>query len=225
MFFIKSFRKKLHLNRVEYRDKSNMCIVHMPDGRTKYNPKYIKWVCIRFKGANSVIEIWLSHKLNGSVFILYNNDHFIINAGVAAEIFVIGSAGCSGGAVLNIGENSSLNNTKFYLNSCPGASISLGKDCMFSTDVTLWASDTHQITDCSSQLVINNRSGIIIGDHVWCGTRCTILKTTEILDNTVIGAASVVSGKFDVGNVILAGNPARVIKSGIDWKRDSLPDK
>lgn len=225
MLFIKTIRKSLHLSKIKYRDNSNRLIIHMPNGRIIRNPRYVKHFNVRFKGKNSTIEIYLPCNLNSSLFVLYNNDHFIINKNVSADIFAIGSACVPGygGAKLIIGENCSLNNTKFYLNSCPNAFIELGNDCMFSMDITLWASDTHQIIDCGTGKIINKRYGIKIGNHVWCGTRCTILKDTIIQDNSIIGANSVVSGKFDVGNIIIAGHPAKQIKSGIDWKRESLP--
>ena len=50
-----------------------------------------------------------------------------------------------------------------------------------------------------------------IGQNVFIGCNCLILKGTEIGDDCVIGAGSVVSGKFEAGSVI-AGNPAKVIK-------------
>ena len=160
--------------------------------------------------------------MKGSRFLLFDGDHFVIKKTVGA-IFVMGGALCSGGAKLFIDEGCSLNNTHFYLNSCPNAFVHLGKDCMFSTDITIWASDTHQIIDANSK-VINHIYGVTIGNHVWCGTRCTILKNTIVSDNSVIGAASVVCGHFNEPNIIIAGNPARKIKENINWLRESLPD-
>lgn len=214
------FTKNLH--KIRYRDKSNRFILHKSDGTIIQNPKYIRDYIVRFKGKNSTIEIYEPCRLNGSKIMLFDNDYFVIKK-TWGTIFVMGGSTCSGHAQLFIDEGCSLNHTHFYLNSCPGAFIKLGRDCMFSTEVAIWASDTHQILDKENKKILNNTCGVVIGNHVWCGTRCTILKGARVSDNSIIGAASVVSGQFEQPNIIIAGNPARKIKENIDWARDSLP--
>ncbi len=51
-----------------------------------------------------------------------------------------------------------------------------------------------------------------IGNNVFIGVNSIILKGTEIGDNSVIGAGSVVAGIIPP-NVIAAGNPCKVIKT------------
>ena len=51
---------------------------------------------------------------------------------------------------------------------------------------------------------------IIIGNNVHIGINCTVLLNTIIGDNCIIGAGSVVRGRFPENSVI-AGNPAKVI--------------
>ncbi len=55
-----------------------------------------------------------------------------------------------------------------------------------------------------------------IGNNVFIGARTIILPGTTIGDNTIIGAGSVVKGNIPSG-VIVAGNPAKVIKSIEDY--------
>lgn len=52
---------------------------------------------------------------------------------------------------------------------------------------------------------------ITIGDGCFIGANSIILKGTTLGKNCVVGAGSVVSGIFP-DNVIIAGNPARIIK-------------
>jgi acetyltransferase-like isoleucine patch superfamily enzyme len=49
-----------------------------------------------------------------------------------------------------------------------------------------------------------------IGNNVFIGDNCTILPNTTIEDNCVVGAGSVVRGKFPENSVII-GNPAKIV--------------
>jgi len=53
---------------------------------------------------------------------------------------------------------------------------------------------------------------IFISDNVWIGYGCAIMKGVHIGENSIIGINSVVI-KDVPANVIVAGNPARVIKN------------
>lgn len=53
--------------------------------------------------------------------------------------------------------------------------------------------------------------GITIGDDVWIGAQCSILKGAHIGDGAVVGAQSLVN-KFVPENAIVAGTPCKVIK-------------
>jgi acetyltransferase-like isoleucine patch superfamily enzyme len=51
-----------------------------------------------------------------------------------------------------------------------------------------------------------------IGNHVWIGMRATILKGVTVGDNSIVGAASVVTKDVEP-NTIVAGNPAKKIRN------------
>lgn len=54
---------------------------------------------------------------------------------------------------------------------------------------------------------------IIIGKNCWIGMNAVILPEVELGDYTIVGANSVVTKKFPDGYSVIAGNPARIIKS------------
>jgi acetyltransferase-like isoleucine patch superfamily enzyme len=58
---------------------------------------------------------------------------------------------------------------------------------------------------------------IVLGDHVWVGSHVKIFKGVTVADGCVIAGGSAVQQSFDVPRSLIAGNPARVVKSDVDW--------
>lgn len=216
------FFKKLKLYRVRYgKNTGNVLTLHNPDGSIVTNPRYIRGIHIRFNGRRSRIDLYRPYNLNGAKFTLFDDDNFVVNRGSSGNFFVLGG----GKTRLVVGHDCCLQNAYFCLYGHPGVSICVGDGCLFSSDVTIWASDTHQILDNNTGKIINNtKRSLVIGNRVWIGTRCTILKGTRISDDTVVGAASVVCGQFNESNIIIAGNPARKVRDGISWRPDTIPE-
>lgn len=57
---------------------------------------------------------------------------------------------------------------------------------------------------------------IHIGNHVWIGSKCMILKGVTIGDNSVIAAGTIVT-KDVPPNVLYGGNPGRIIRENCTW--------
>ena len=93
----------------------------------------------------------------------------------------------------------------------------IGENCMISFDVTLRNSDAHPILDRETGKVQNWIRGISIGDHCWLGEKASILKNSVIPDHYIIGYNAVVSGNLKESYAAYAGNPARLVKTGINW--------
>ena len=55
-----------------------------------------------------------------------------------------------------------------------------------------------------------------IGNHVWIGSKCMILKGVTIGDNSVIAAGTIVT-KDVPPNVLYGGNPGRIIRENCTW--------
>ncbi len=77
--------------------------------------------------------------------------------------------------------------------------------------------DFYKIFDENDCLIIVDKE-IIIGSHVWIGSRAMVLKGSYIPSNSVIAAGSLFSGK-NSGNCIYAGQGKilTVVKERIKW--------
>lgn len=95
--------------------------------------------------------------------------------------------------------------------------IETGSDIQVSWNCLIMDSDAHSIYGLDDKK-LNYPQEIILGDHVWVGCDCTILKGVHIPNGCIIGAKSlVVNGNFEE-NTIIAGHPARTIKKIKAWK-------
>ena len=93
--------------------------------------------------------------------------------------------------------------------------ITFGDDCLLSWDVLMMDTDFHKIRKAEKQ--VNSDRSIVIGNHVWIGARCLILKGSSVPDGAVVAAGSVVNKTFTKQNCILAGVPAKIVNEDIEW--------
>lgn len=101
----------------------------------------------------------------------------------------------------------STNNNIFI---CAANYIDIGDDTLIGQYVTVMDHEAHGI-DPEKRRLIGQIGTVKIKKNVWIGNNVTILKNSEIEENTIIAAGAVVSGKFPK-NVIIGGIPAKVIK-------------
>ena len=129
---------------------------------------------------------------------------------------------------VRIGEKCSFeSNIEFHANA--GKKIVIGRDCMFSHDIDLWAGDGHTIFEIETGKNINSdyhslpeyKNKLVLGEHVWVSKGAFIMHGTTIGNGCVVGAKSVVKGVYP-NNCTIAGNPAAIIRKNIAWSREMV---
>jgi len=92
--------------------------------------------------------------------------------------------------------------------------LEIGNGSIIAWDCTFLDDDWHEII-YSDQ--VEKDPAIIIGQHVWVGCGATFLKGSGIGDNSVVAADSVVTKRFPA-NVLIGGNPAKIVKKNVSWQ-------
>lgn len=226
---INKYREKLRqfefllwtYNWVRYRSAFSM---NMSFRKGRNNKIDLDWVIrnglkIDINGNNNLVRIGRSSVLNFSK-IEIRGDYNIIEIGSDCVIegtdlviqdsrckILIGDRTTIGGAHLAATENDS--------------NIKIGFDCMFASGIEVRTGDSHGIYD-STGCRLNNPKDVTIGAHVWVCTHSSILKGVTIGNGSIVATRSVVTGGNYDHSVILAGAPAKVIRTGITWTRSRL---
>lgn len=141
---------------------------------------------------------------------------------VSGNVIFNGKAQLGHGTKISVGQNGVLNLGENFTITAESSiicneSISFGQDVLISWENLIMDTDFHKIYDVS-ELRINENKHIEVGNNVWIGSRCTLLKGSVIPDGNVIAANSVISKKMSTTNSIVGGNPVRVLKENIRWE-------
>lgn len=114
-----------------------------------------------------------------------------------AQILIGDDAGISGGSI------------------CAVNKVQIGAGSMLGADVTVTDTDFHPLDHVWRRYeptpAGDSEDAVILGLNVFVGTGAIILKGTVLGDHCVVGAGSVVKGRFPAGTV-LAGNPAKALR-------------
>lgn len=87
--------------------------------------------------------------------------------------------------------------------------ITVGNNCMFATNSYVTDADWHDQYDRTS--APGKTAEIVLHDNVWIGDSAIVCKGVTIGENSIVGAGAVVTRDVPP-NVIVAGNPARIVK-------------
>ena len=102
-----------------------------------------------------------------------------------------------------------------YVLLCPGSridsgqTITVGDNCMLAAGAYLTDADWHGLYDRTE--VIGKSAPVVLEDNVWIGDGATVCKGVRIGRNSIVGAGAVVTRDVP-DNVVVAGNPATVVK-------------
>lgn len=90
----------------------------------------------------------------------------------------------------------------------------IGKHNLHSWNVSIFDTDGHYIMNGHGEM-INHPAGLNIGNNVWIGSGCTILKGTCIPDGCILAAKSTVTRKLETPESIYINN--KIVRTDINW--------
>ena len=124
------------------------------------------------------------------------------------SIHIESTFNCDYGLNIHVGEN-------FYANfGCvilDVAEVRIGENCFIAPQVGIYTA-THPIDPIQRNSGVEFAKPIRIGNNCWIGGHATINPGGTLGDNVVVASGAVVTKSFG-SNVVIGGNPARVLKA------------
>lgn len=169
---------------------------------------------IKIDKENEIINYWENKIRNSKMTLRGKGNKIIIDKNVNLQKISFEIRGENN--TIEIGENTIIGENTYFVLRGNNHKIKIGKDCMFSRNIKLMASDGHKIYFDND--LIETNGNIEIGDRVWITDSVTILKNVKIGAGSIIGINSTVTKSFEEKNVLIVGNPAKIMKYNIRWE-------
>ncbi len=114
---------------------------------------------------------------------------------------------CDYGCNIHVGENFFANYGCIILDV---NTVTIGKNCMLAPNVSIFSA-THPVRAEERYNGVELGKPVKIGDNCWIGGGAVINPGVTLGDNVVVASGSVVTKSFG-SNVVIGGNPARIIR-------------
>jgi acetyltransferase-like isoleucine patch superfamily enzyme len=168
-----------------------------------YSNHFVRPACESLGDHHNLMRPWCVHVSGPNIHI---GEYVTMVAEASAPIHLVVWGRKANTGQLKIGD---------YGLICPGVRISvsdevvIGEGVMIANGVYITDSDWHDIYDRTQRS--EKITPVRIADNVWLGDRCSVLKGVSIGENSIVAASAVVT-KDVPANVVVAGNPAKVVK-------------
>ncbi len=123
------------------------------------------------------------------------------------NLFVEPTFRCDYGYNIHVGDHFYANFDCVFLDVCE---IRIGDNCLIAPGVHIYTA-THPLNTKERISGAEFGKPVTIGDNVWIGGRSIINQGVSIGDNVIIASGSVVT-KDVPNNVVVGGNPAKILK-------------
>lgn len=114
---------------------------------------------------------------------------------------------CDYGYNIHVGNNFFANFDCILLDTCP---ITIGDNVLLAPRVQIYTA-AHPLDVGARTSWLGCGKAVSIGDNCWLGGNSVILPGVHLGNNVIVGGGAVVTRSFG-DDVVIAGNPARVIK-------------
>lgn len=181
--------------------------------KSNYFKIFMKFNKIRFGKHLELYGVPVIYKKSGSSLIIGNHcsikSSFLSNLiGLNHRTIIVTR---TSEAKIEIGNNVGISGATIYARK----GIIIGDNTLIGANTKILDNDFHPIEvdarNRDNKDMIRSKR-VIIGENCFIGCNTLILKGTKIGSGSVVGAGSVVSGEFP-SSVVIAGNPARIIKN------------
>lgn len=112
------------------------------------------------------------------------------------------------GATISIGDRTYIN---LRAEIACVRSVAIGRDCAISWDVAIMDTDFHEIVGGGEPV-----GEVRIDNHVLVGARAIILKGVHVGEGAIIAANSVVTKDVPPRSLV-AGSPAKIVRTNVEW--------